>query len=264
MRLERIEEGRGPLVVLLHGFPDTAGTWDHVRPRLAAAGFRAVSPYLRGYAPSPLARDYKLTSVADDVVELLDEYGAKDALVVGHDWGAAVAFLLAARGRVSHLTTIAIPHARAMRFSLGLAWKVRHFFTFQLPGAATLLRRNDFAGVEAIYRRWSPAWQLDRAELADVKRAFAEPGCLDAAIGYYRALPPPRELFARVKVPSLAFAGATDFAAPPAAYEGARRFYDSDYEVVTLPGGHFLHREHPGPFADELVRRLAARARTSA
>ena len=89
-------------------------------------------------------------------------------------------------------------------------------------------------------------------------RAFSAPGCLEAAIGYYRAagLTLPRSQRGRIRVPSVAFAGETDFAVRPSAFEKARRFYLDGYEVVTLPGGHFLHREHPDRFNDELLRRL--------
>lgn len=257
-----IEEGEGPLVLLLHGFPDTAHSWDAARPALAAAGYRAVSPFTRGYAPtSPaLDGDYRMEALADDVVALIDALGAESATVVGHDWGSPAAHgaALKAPARVRMLVTVAIPHPASVRLTPALVWKARHFVAFRRRRAADRARANGFAYLDQLVRRWSPAWNPGPEETAAVKRAFAEPGSLEAALGYYRAAgnSVPRFLRARVAVPTVAFAGASDPAAGPPAFERARRWYGAGYEVVTLPGGHFLHREHPAAFNAELIRRL--------
>lgn len=257
-----LEEGRGPLVLLVHGFPDTAHSWDLTRPALAAAGFRAVSPFTRGYAPTsiPADGDYRVDTLGHDLAALILALGAEQAIVVGHDWGAAAAYAVANLHpeRVRFLCTVAIPHPASIRPSPLLLWKIRHFFSLSRRGAAARVRRNDFAHVDELVRRWSPAWRFSADENAHVKRAFAEPGCLEAALGYYRAigLRPPASQLARVSVPTVAFAGETDFALRPAAYQRARRHFGGSYEVVTLPGGHFLHREHPEQFNAELLARL--------
>ena len=259
-----LEEGEGPLVLLLHGFPDTAHSWDAARPALAAAGFRAVSPFTRGYAPTsaPADGDYRMEALADDAVALIEALGADSAIVVGHDWGAAAAHgaAIKAPSRVRMLVTVAIPHPASVRLSPLLVWRARHFIAFRRKGAAERLRAGDFADVDMLVRRWSPAWQLTAGETAAVKRSFAEPGCVEAALGYYRQAgnSVPRFLRAPVAVPSLAFAGASDPSVGPPAFEKARRWYPGGYEVVTLPGGHFLHREHPDEFNAELLRRLPA------
>lgn len=259
VRFTCLSEGDGPLVLLVHGFPDTAHSWDRTRPALAAAGFRAVSPFTRGYAPTevPADGDYRVETLGHDLGALIEALGARDAIVVGHDWGAAAAFAAASlhRGRVRALATLAIPHPAAVPKTPALLWKGRHFITLRLPGAAARARKNDFATIEKLVRRWSPAWDVPPGELDAVKRSFSSPGSLEAAIGYYRAvgLKPPRALTAPVEVPSIAFAGATDPFVGPAVFEGARRRYKASYEVVTLPGGHFLHREHPDPFNQALL-----------
>ena len=259
-----LEEGHGPLVLLLHGFPDTAHTWDHTRPALARAGFRAVSPFMRGYAPTaiPADGDYRIDTLARDVAGLIEALGEERAIVIGHDWGASAAFGAAILfpERVSFLVTLAIPHPASVRPSPALLWKARHFFSLRRRGAAERVRADQFAHVDEILHRWSPAWEVPPDESSAVKRAFAEPGCLDAALGYYRALGPrlPASQRGRIRMPSVAFAGATDFALRPSAFERARRFYDGAYEVVELPGGHFLHREHPDRFNAELLARLPA------
>jgi pimeloyl-ACP methyl ester carboxylesterase len=94
LRFAFIEEGDGPLALLLHGFPDTAHTWDAVRPALAHAGFRAVSPFTRGYFPTdvPIDAAYDVNTLGRDVLELITALGASKAIVVGHDWGAAAGY----------------------------------------------------------------------------------------------------------------------------------------------------------------------------
>ncbi len=156
-----LEEGSGPLVLLLHGFPDTAHTWDQTRPALAAAGFRAVSPFTRGYAPTevPASGDYRIDTLASDAAELIEALGETSAIVVGHDWGASAAFGAAIQfpERVRFLVTLAIPHPASLRPSPLLLWKARHFVTLRTPGAVERVRADDFAYVDELVRRWSPA-----------------------------------------------------------------------------------------------------------
>src|SRR5580658_6899218 len=99
LRFAYLEEGTGPLVLLLHGFTDTAHTWDHLRPRLAAAGFRAVSPFMRGFHPTAIPdRDATQETLARDVLALIEALGETRAIVVAHDWGANAAYGAAALG----------------------------------------------------------------------------------------------------------------------------------------------------------------------
>src|ERR1700683_2871540 len=88
-----LEEGSGPLVLMLHGFPETPHTWDDLRPRIAAKGYRAVSPFMRGYHPTAIPdRDADQETLARDVLALIVALGEKSAIVVGHDWGATAAY----------------------------------------------------------------------------------------------------------------------------------------------------------------------------
>ncbi|MGA7050004.1 MAG: alpha/beta hydrolase, partial [Mycobacterium sp.] len=161
LRFAYLEEGSGPLVLLLHGFPDTAHTWDELRPRIAAKGYRAVSPFMRGYAPSGIPdRDTDQETLARDALALIEALGASEAIVIGHDFGAAAAYGAAGLGpdRVRKLITIAIPHPAALKPSPKKLWGVRHFAIYKLPGAPKRFAHNDFAALPAIYRRWSPTW----------------------------------------------------------------------------------------------------------
>jgi len=261
IRFGYLESGAGPLVLLVHGFPDTAHSWDGVRPALADAGYRAVAVHSRGYAPSSIPGDgaYGSETLGRDLLELVVALGEQKAILVGHDWGASAAYSAAALdpSRVRKLVTVGIPHPASVRPSLRMLWTVRHFVRLQLPDAEAMVRRDDFAHVDELVRRWSPAWRVPPGETDAVKAAFREPGSLRAALGYYRALRHglSPSLRRRIEVSTVAFAGEHDVV-DPSAYERARRRFLGPYEVVRMPGGHFMHREHPEHFTRELLRVL--------
>jgi pimeloyl-ACP methyl ester carboxylesterase len=256
-----LEDGSGPLVLMLHGFPDTAHTWDDLRARIAAKGYRAVSPYMRGYRPTAVpSHDADQETLTRDVVALIDALGAEKAVVVGHDWGAAAAYGAAAAApeRVSKLFVLAIPHPAALKPSPRKLWGVRHFAAYKLPGAPKRFARNDFAALPAICRRWSPNWSPDPSEFDAVRSTFSDRASLNAAFGYYRALSPKpgASLKQRISVPTVVFAGLHDPIAEPADYHRAARMFSGDYTVEEVPGGHFMHREHPETFAERLLTHL--------
>jgi pimeloyl-ACP methyl ester carboxylesterase len=261
LRFAYLEEGSGPLVLMLHGFPDTAHSWDYLRPRVAARGYRVVCPHMRGYDPSGIPdRDPDQETLARDPLALIEALGAPDAIVIGHDWGASAAYGAAALGpdRVKKLVVIGIPHPAALKPTLKKVWGVRHFAAYKLPGAANRFARNDFAALPAIYRRWSPTWSPDPGEFAEVRASFANPASLNAAFGYYRKLSPipSASLKTRIKVPTVVFAGLDDPVAEPSDYRGAARMFEDNYVVEEVPGGHFMHREHPEEFTNRLLTHL--------
>jgi pimeloyl-ACP methyl ester carboxylesterase len=261
VRFAYFEEGQGPLVVLLHGFPDTAHTWDAVRPALAAAGFRAVTPFMRGYAPTeiPASAEYDSDTLGRDALALIEALGEEKAFLVGHDWGASAAYSAAGLGpeRLRMLITLAIPHPAGIKPTPSLFWAVRHFLTLRWKGSAARVRAGGFAYLDELVHRWSPDWKVPPGETDAVKASLCGPGHLEAALGYYRAvrpwLPPGQQR--RVTVPAAAFAGTGDLMRP-SVYERARSRYADRYEVVTMPGGHFMHREHPEVFIENLLRVL--------
>ena len=270
LRFAYLEAGTGPLVLLVHGFPDTAYTWDATMTALAAAGYRAVAPFTRGYHPTAIPADgaYDTDTLGTDVVALIDALGGEPAIVIGHDWGASAAYAAAALAphKVRLLVTVAIPHPASIRPTPKLAWIMRHFVTLRRGNAAAKLRDRDGALVDELVRRWSPAWKdIPPAETARFKAILREPGVAEATLGYYRALTLrlPPSLRRPITVPTIAFAGVHDHVAPRA-FEKARNRFTASYEVVQVPGGHFMHREHPTEFTTELVHVLGdhlARAR---
>ncbi len=261
IRFAYFEEGAGPLVLLFHGFPDTAHSWDDVRPRIAAKGYRVVSPFMRGYRPTAAPpRDADAETLARDVLGLIDALGEKEAILVGHDWGAAAVYGATALApeKVKKLVAVGIPHPATWRVTPGKLWGVRHFFAYKVPGASKRFARDDFAALPKICKRWSPEWTPSAAELAPVRECFADAASLDAAFGYYRELAfiPARWLKARIAVPTVVFSGTCDPNADREDYARGGVLFDGPYVIEEMPGGHFMHREHPAVFAEKLLAHL--------
>jgi len=261
LRFAYLEEGTGPLVLLLHGFPDTAHTWDRVRPLIAAKGYRVVSPWTRGYAPTAIPeRDADLETLARDALALIPALGETSAIVIGHDWGGGAAYAAASLepARVKKLFVVGLPHTATVRPSPLTLWKVRHFLAYKLRGAARRFAKHDFAALPAIYKRWSPAWSPVPDEFTAVREAFQDPASLDAAFGYYRKLEFRPQAFLRkpIEVPTVVFAGLDDVIVKPHDYHRARRMFTGGYVVEEMRGGHFMHREHPEQFAEKLLPHL--------
>lgn len=264
------ESGSGPLVLLLHGFPDTPHTWSEVMPALAAAGYRVVAPFLRGYAPTgaPADGDYSALTLGGDIIALIEALGEERAIVIGHDWGAFAAYAAAnlRPERMSKLIVLSIPHPGALRPTPRALWATRHFITFQFRRRAVRqLAADDFAMVAAICRRWSPGWRFTEADLAPVKECLSAPAGVEHALGYYwsfrRDLFSParagarRALTAPTSVPALAFFGGTDGALDPAAAARTPGCFTGGCQVVHLPeAGHFLHREAPQAFIEAVLK----------
>lgn len=191
------ELGQGPLVLLLHGFPDCSYTWRHQLPALASAGFHAAAPDLRGYDGSSRptgVSSYSVSALAGDVAGLVTALGAEQADVVAHDWGGGVAWTFAMRHpeKLRRLAILNAPHPvtfqrhlRSLR-QLGRSW---YMFAFQLPALPErALARNDFASLRAVFRSASARPGAFTEE--DIERhvdALRPPGALTAAINYYRA-----------------------------------------------------------------------------
>lgn len=254
-------EPSAPLVLLVHGFPDTPHAWSDIGPALAARGFFVVAPFTRGYAPTERPRvDTTTRTMGEDLNALVGALGRQSAHLVGHDWGAEAAY--AAVGlepaKWKTLTTIAIPHRAAVRITARIAWGLRHFVVLALPGAARRFEENDFATMELLMRRWSPTWKFTAEDVAPVKACFREPGTTHAALGYYRAASAltPDFLRRKVTVKTLNIAGTDDPAITPAQFEETRSHYTAGLEVVAVPGGHFCHRESPQLVIDALLRHL--------
>lgn len=256
-----LEAGHGELVILAHGFPDTAHTWDWLRPRIAELGYRVVAPFMRGYYPTEVPKDgaFDSDTLGRDLLGLIEALGQERAILIGHDWGASAAISAAglAPERVSRLIAT-IPHPATMQPSLKLLWGVRHFFSLRTGSAPQRVAQDHFAEIDELVQRWSPTWSVPRGAFDDVKEAFKRPGCLDAALGYYRALSPlpPQGHRQPILVPSVGIAAVDDPILEPWRFHQAARMFRGGYRVLYVPGGHFAHREDPKAFLAALTQAL--------
>jgi epoxide hydrolase 4 len=185
----------GPLVLLLHGFPQLALAWDRQLEALGAAGFRAVAPDLRGYGGSTRSGPYDLGTVVGDLESWVNALGASRAILVGHDWGGVLAWTAASLlpARTERLIVLNAPHPGAMLDALtgnpGQWLRSAYALFFQLPGLPEwLIARHHARGVARMLRGGSAVkdvWTADALE--PYRAAFSTPGAVAAPLGYYRS-----------------------------------------------------------------------------
>jgi pimeloyl-ACP methyl ester carboxylesterase len=260
-----LDSGQGPLVVLLHGFPDIPESWDSIRERLNVAGYRTVVPYLRGYHPATFSdRSFRSADLADDVALLLDALGESTAVVVGHDWGASEAYCAAIKypERVTKIVPIGIPHPLTIKAKPREALAGRHFAYFKLPWARLTAQAFDLKLVDRLYRRWAPNWDGPAREqsVAESAQALRDKRVLRGALAYYKALNPIDRFFrTKITVPALVVGGSDDPPVFQRAYAATPSRFDARCEVAILDGaGHWPHREQEDAFMDALLKFLAA------
>ena len=264
VRLHYAECGSGGrLVILLHGFPECWYSWRHQLAALSAR-FRVVAPDLRGYnlsdKPADVA-DYRVSRLVDDVTGLIRHLGAREAAVVGHDWGAGVAWAVAQHypDYVWKLAALQVPPPAVWAKNLSLRQLLRswYMFFFQLPSIPEWwVARDDFAGLGRVLRSTSRPGTFTDEDIAVLKSAMREPGALTASINYYRANIRAflkggfrREEFTkqeRVRVPTLFIYGERDFAIVPETVRGVADYVDAPYTEVRLArANHWVQQEYP-------------------
>jgi pimeloyl-ACP methyl ester carboxylesterase len=261
-------DAAAPPLLWLHGFPDHPPTAAPFLVRLARTR-RVIAPWLRGYAPSPLGGPYDLDTLAADAIAMIeriaDPSGRAD--VVGHDWGAAIAYHVCATapGHVRCAVTLALPHpltlVRALRrpAQLRRSW---YMLLFQAPGAERIVRARRLALIDRLWRAWSPRFALDDERRAELHACLA--ASLPAPLGYYRAVVRPLAgLRARlaaasrpIAAPLLQLHGAEDGCVLPPRDPDDRYFRERVLEVVP-DAGHFLHLEAPAAIAARVTGWLA-------
>jgi pimeloyl-ACP methyl ester carboxylesterase len=262
--------GQGPVVLCLHGFPDHARTFRHLLPALAAAGYRAIAPWMRGYEPKSQPSDgrYDVPALAGDVVAWLDQLKVERAHVVGHDWGAAVAYRLGQTvpDRLRSVTAMAVPWLGVLPGHLARSPRqvVRSWYMlfFQLPRLAeAALTWGDYALVRRLWRDWSPGFRLEDGEWQALRRTLSAPGVVAASLAYYRDAFRARSRAVRhwlagrgrrVLVPTLALTGEEDGCLDTRLFDDwPRAAFPAGLRIERVArAGHFVHLERP-----ELVNR---------
>ncbi len=257
----------GSVVVLLHGFPQLNTSWDKVIGRLTAQGYRCLAPNQRGYsrgARPTRRRDYRTPELVEDLRALVEASEASRVHLVGHDWGALVAWAAAAElpDRLATVTTLSVPHPAAFLRALltsrqGLAsW---YMYAFQLP----FIPERFLLGANGEARQFTKALQASgqSAEAAERDaRAMAEPGALTAALNWYRAIPlsDVRSTRAKVGVPTLYVWSDEDAALVEKPARNTARYVTGEYRFETLHGSHWMLDEQPDAVADLLLEWFAA------
>jgi pimeloyl-ACP methyl ester carboxylesterase len=273
-----LEQGHGPVALLLHGFPDNAHTWSHQMPALAAAGYRVVAPFMRGYSPTevPSGGYFDKATLVADAAGLARAFGGGEPVhFVGYDWGAIVGYglLSAFPDLVRRAVLMAVPHPEPVRRSMIDPRHVHrsfHWWFFQLPDLPEqALAANDFAFIDYFWEYWSTRGFRDDAHVAQVKSMLAQPGVLAATLAYYRAMLDPskadpalaalrQSMELPIGVPTLALCGVDDMRAELMLDQG--QYFIGQYRFKLVRGaGHFLHREQPALVTDLVLDWLAGR-----
>jgi pimeloyl-ACP methyl ester carboxylesterase len=276
-RFHLVELGEGPLVLLLHGFPEFWWSWHRQLESLAEAGYRAVAVDLRGYGGSDKPpRGYDLVTLAGDVAGLVRALGEANATVVGHDWGGLLAWTVGVYHPkvVQRLVAVSAAHPLRLGHAMltdvrGQGWATRHALGFQFPiGPEKRLTRNDAALVGELLRDWSgPGWPDSRSEEL-YRSAFQIPGVAHCALEYHRwairsMLRPDGVRYARrmrtpIRMPVLQLHGALDRYILPRSAQGSGRYVEAPYRWKLIEGaGHFPHEERSEAFDAELIGWLA-------
>jgi pimeloyl-ACP methyl ester carboxylesterase len=276
-RFHMAEAGTGPLVLLLHGFPEFWWSWHNQLISLPPAGYRAVAVDLRGYGGSDKPpRGYDLVTLAGDAAGLVRALGEANAVVAGHDWGGLLAWTMAVYYPkvVRRLVAVSAPHPLRLRQAVRTeprrqAWAARQVLRFQLPMLPERrLVRDNAAAVGDMLHEWSaPGWPDPHTERL-AREAIQIPGVAHCALEYHRwlirSLPRPdgvryaHRMAAPIQVPTLHLHGALDPYVLPVSAQGSGRYVAAPYRWKLIEGaGHFPHQERPDAFDAQMLNWLA-------
>ena len=258
----------GALVLLLHGFPQTSWSWRHQLEVLGESGFRAVALDQRGYSPEARPRDverYRMRHLVADVLAVVDELGAFTFHLVGHDWGAAVAWQVAGRhqDRVRTLTALSVPHplafGRALRGEEGSDQRSRSGYMEDLraPGAADAFLAGGAAGLRDLYARSG----LAEADVEPYVEVLTQPGAMQAALNWYAAADRSVvEGLGPITMPTLFVWSTEDPALGREAAEWTAEHVEGPFRFEVLEGvSHWIAEEAPERLNALLLEHLASR-----
>jgi len=254
-------EGGKP-VMLLHGFPETSLSWSTVVPQLVDAGLRVMAPDQRGYSPGARpsdVADYTTDALAGDVVAIADSLGLDAFHLVGHDWGAAVAWVAAAKhgDRLQSLTAVSVPHLAAyggaLRRDPDQQQRASYIGLLRQEGKAEhVLLEDDARRLRVMYGDAVPASQA-----ASYLAHLSEPGALTAALNWYRAMQADLASLPVVTVPTTYVWSDQDLAIGRVPAELCGDFVDADFRFVELVGvSHWIPEQAPNALAEAIIARV--------
>lgn len=280
LSISYFDEGprQGPVVFLLHGWPDDARAWSKIVPLLNGAGFRTVIPYLRGFGltrflAKDTVRDGRGFALAQDVIDLADALDIPEFFVAGHDWGARAAYLLAALfpQRVTRIAAMALGFQPRGEFPIPSFPQARSFW-YQwfmcTDGGAAAVRRDPVGFSKIQWDTWGPTGWYDEEDFLATATSFMNPDWAAITLNGYRsrflpevndhrydALEQRMAGIAQLKTPTLVINGGSDTCDPPSSFEEMENSFTGGYELLTLDGiGHFPPREAPHAVGMALIR----------
>jgi pimeloyl-ACP methyl ester carboxylesterase len=281
LEIDCTDDGDGAVVLLLHGWPDAARGWRAVRTGLLDAGYRVVAPNLRGFGATRFrdaatVRDGSAPALTQDALDLLDVLDVSRCAVVGHDWGARVAYSLAAFApeRLSSITALALAYQPRGQFAMPATFHESRLFWYQwfmyLDAGAAAISEDPIGFAREQWDTWSPSGWYDEEEFTATAEAFLNPDWVPITLSAYRCrfLPdeplspryePIRHRVAdtsRLSVPTLMLHGGADMCDPPETSEGLTDYFEALRRVVIDGAGHFPHRESPRAVLNELLPHL--------
>ncbi|GGR24121.1 alpha/beta fold hydrolase [Deinococcus ruber] len=271
----------GPVVLLLHGWPDDPRGWRVVAAKLQQAGYRTLTPYLRGFGPtqflsSDTVRDGRGVALARDALDLLDALGVSRCAVIGHDWGARAAYTLAALApeRLTAIVGIALAFQPQARFTVPAFSQARRFWYqwfMTLDAGAEAVRADPVGFAKLQWDTWSPAGWYALAEFEQTAQSFRHPDWAEITLSAYRSrwqsepLDAEYDVWQRhletvavLDVPTLMIQGGADTCDEPASSLGLEASFSAGYTRIVLDAvGHFPHREAPAQVTAAILAHLA-------
>jgi pimeloyl-ACP methyl ester carboxylesterase len=250
VRFAYLEQGNGPLVMFMHGFPDNAWSYRKQLQVFADAGYRAVSPFLRGYAPTEIPADGIFDPIAlgkdlEALIAALSDDG--QARVVGMDWGGTSTLQVLATAPSAIKAAVVMNTAHPITFSSirrdpDAVRSIFHFYYFQMPGADSAVNIEGLPFVDYLWKLWSPTFENDE-HLRSIKETLSSPGTMTAALKYYGGLFNSGRLpMNEMHTPTLTIYGSND---PTARYSVKEEpLFKGPHKRIVLPDvGHFPHLE---------------------
>jgi len=283
LRFHYLEMGEGPLALCLHGFPDSPWTYRYLVPELANNGYRAVAPFMRGYAPTEVPSDgrYQTNTLAADVAALHQALGGDSrAVLIAHDWGSVAAYGAAAleparwrRCAIMNVPPLGVFGRLAFRYAQ--IKRSFYFLFFQMKISDSIVAVDNLAFIDGLWADWSPGYDA-KEDLPHVKDCLRNPANLQAAMGYYRALFEParfglpaameeqQAVWGRpIPQPTLYLHGTQDgcIALDDEAAQDVLPYLGPDSKVERIQGiGHFMLVERPAEINSRILQFLGKRS----
>lgn len=272
-----LEAGEGPLALCLHGFPDSAWSYRYLLPELAKAGYRAVAPFMRGYAPTeiPGNNNYQTSTLAADVVALNEALGGDgNSVLIAHDWGAVAAYGAASHApeRWKRCVIMNVPPFFVfgqVAFSYEQLKRSFYFWFFQMQVSDAIVSGNDLEFIDGLWADWSPGYNA-KEDLQHAKECLRDPANLKAAMSYYRSLFDPARFGSEagmemqgatwgrpIPQPTLYMHGSQDgcIALDVKSLHSVLGFLGAGSEVERIEGvGHFMVVEKPVQINERILR----------